>query len=926
MRLYEREGEIVRFQELMHMVAAGTGALAVVEGAPGIGKTALLEAVRQRAAEQGFRTLTAIGGELEQDLPFGIVRQLFEPALSAAEPQVFEGAAGFAAPVFDDDTAQSAGAGSAVHGLYWLCSDLAESAPLLLAVDDAHRADEASLRFFSHLARRIGDVPLLLLLAGRPRIANSTLVRALDGLDPVVVELGPLSDDAVSRLVRERMSPDAQDPFCHACARASGGNPFLLHEAITALKAEHVAPVAAGADRVSELTPSRISAAVLERLARLGPDAGKLARAIAVLGPCADVRRPASLAGIEQAVAAELVDELARESILTGSYPLEFVHPLVRTAVYAEGSDARRAEDHRRAAAILRAEAAPVEQLSAHLMASAPAGDPETVIELRAAAQRALAKAAPEIAASCLRRAVAEPPARAELSPLYAELARALGMANRPAEAAETMWTAFELTGDPTIRGQLALDLGAFMMQSGRPAEALEAFDKARTAVGAGELSTRLTTAFAMASIVAMQPPASWIGRLDALAETVGADSDAGRMLLGALAFGACAAGDRTAVQVGELAARAAQGPLPAQDQWMLVNFCGTALAIADRLPEALALFNQGMDDSRRRGDLAQFRYLAVLRSKAALFAGRLMDAEADAQAALALHRLDAERELPLAAAVLVDALVEQGRLNEAETVLIENGLHLHTDGKILIGHFVHMARARLRLRQQRHREALTDLLTCGETLAEAGCINPAFASWRTEAALAHLALGEQSTARDLAEEDLLLAQRFKAPHAAGVALRTIGLIESGTAGLDHLAESVETLEVSTCALEQARSLIEYGSALRRLGYGRDCRDHLYKGLDIAAHCHARTLVANARHELRASGARPRRSAQTGTDALTAGELRVARLAAAGHTNKTIAQNLFVSCRAVESHLTSAYRKLGIHSREELGSALDPEP
>lgn len=927
MELFERDAELVRINELLAAASAGLGAVLLVEGAAGIGKTALLAAAGKSAADRGFRVLTAVGGELEQELPFGILRQLFEPALADARPGVRADAAQLAAPVFAVAGADSreAAAGNVVHGLYWLCSNLAESAPLLLVIDDAHWSDEASMRFVSHLARRIRDLPTLLLLASRPPTPNCALTRALDGVDPELLALRPLGEDAVRRFVRERMSAAAEDEFCRACAHASGGNPFLLSEAISALTAERVLPVAAEADRVAGLAPERISRSVLDRLTRLGTEPLRLARALAVLGPSADVRRPALLAGLDQTVAAELVELLARESILSDDHPLRFTHPLVRTAVYADGTQTRRSGDHRRAAQILAAEGAPAEQLVPHLLAAAPAADPDVVATLQRAAGQALAKGAPETAAICLRRAIAEPPAVADQPLLHAELGRALGMANRPAEAAQAIRTAFDLTQDPVTRGELALDLGAFMVQTGRPIQARETFELARAAVSDGELSLRLTVAFAMVSIVTMQPPDTWIERLDRLAPTVPDDTDAGRMVLGCLAFGASATGDRPAAAVGDLAARAARGPLPARDQWMLVNFASTALVMADRLPEAIDVLDRGIEYARAHGNLAEFRYLAVLRSRTAFTAGNLLDAEADGQAALALHKFDGDgdRELPLAAAVLVDALIEQGRLDQAQAILTEHDLDERREMGMLIGHFVHMARGRLRFQQGRPRDALSDLLACGDSLVKAGCVNPGFAHWRAEAAMAYLALGEQGAARDLAEEELTLARRFGAPRATGIALRTLGLIESGgDAGLRHLAESVDVLRASTGRLELAYSLIAYGRALRRAGHRVDAQLHLRQGLDLAAQHHARPLESQAKDELIATGARPRRTALTGVDALTASELRVARLAAAGESNRVIAQTLFVSRRTVEVHLTSVYRKLGIQSREQLAAAL----
>ena len=294
--------------------------------------------------------------------------------------------------------------GSMVHGLYWVCSNLAERGPLLLAVDDVHWADEASLRFVSHLARRITDLPILLILSGRPRTPGSGLTRALGGIQPEVLGLRPLSEEAVGRLVRTRMSNAADDAFCRACAHASGGNPFLLAEVLTSLRSDRVRPVAAEAERVADLSPQTISRAVLARLAGLGPGAVRLARALAVLGPVDGLIRPARLAEIELAEAAGIVDALVRESIVTATRPIEFVHPLVRTAVYADGSEVQRATDHKRAALIMAADGTSAELIAPHLLIAEPESDSFVVDALRTAADGALARGAPETAAVLLNR------------------------------------------------------------------------------------------------------------------------------------------------------------------------------------------------------------------------------------------------------------------------------------------------------------------------------------------------------------------------------------------------------------------------------------------------------------------------------------------------------------------------------------------
>jgi DNA-binding CsgD family transcriptional regulator len=174
--------------------------------------------------------------------------------------------------------------------------------------------------------------------------------------------------------------------------------------------------------------------------------------------------------------------------------------------------------------------------------------------------------------------------------------------------------------------------------------------------------------------------------------------------------------------------------------------------------------------------------------------------------------------------------------------------------------------------------------------------------AWRSQAALCHLTLGDRAEARALAGEELALARRFGAQRAIGVALRVHGLVHDGD--------------------QEARALIDLGSAIRRAGKRADARAPLAEGADLAHRCGATALVQHARDELRLAGARPRRIAQTGRDALTPAELRVVELAAQGNSNKQIAQALFVTLRTVEMHLSNSYRKLDIETREQLPAAL----
>jgi len=231
------------------------------------------------------------------------------------------------------------------------------------------------------------------------------------------------------------------------------------------------------------------------------------------------------------------------------------------------------------------------------------------------------------------------------------------------------------------------------------------------------------------------------------------------------------------------------------------------------------------------------------------------------------------------------------------------------------------LSRARLRLAAGDARAALDDLEQMRSRDELSGLDNPAYPT-RACRALAHAQLGERDAAHALADEGLERARRWDTPSALAFALRTAGVVEGGTRGIELLRESVASVELSSAAYEHAQSLTELGAALRRARRPRDAREPLRAALDLADRCGALRLAARAREELIATGARPRRSALSGRDALTPSERRVAQLAADGRSNREVAQALFVSVRTVESHLTNTYTKLDIDARDQLTQAL----
>jgi predicted ATPase len=266
-RLVDRDRELERIRRRLHEAYEGQGGALAVEGPAGMGKTALLAAARQAAETDGFRILRARGAELESEFAFGVVRQLVERLLAEASPvdraSLLEGPAQLALSLLAIVGAQD-GTGEAgpvapdpsfavLHGLYWLCANLADQGPVLLVVDDAHWADAPSLRFLAYLLPRLDELRITVLLAARPADAGPgrRILSALT-MDPAteVVRLAPLTSDGVARLIARGLGSEPDPGFVAACREATGGTPFLVHTLVAALAEEGIDPVEASSARV----------------------------------------------------------------------------------------------------------------------------------------------------------------------------------------------------------------------------------------------------------------------------------------------------------------------------------------------------------------------------------------------------------------------------------------------------------------------------------------------------------------------------------------------------------------------------------------------------------------------------------------------------------------------------------------------------
>jgi ATP/maltotriose-dependent transcriptional regulator MalT len=274
----------------------------------------------------------------------------------------------------------------------------------------------------------------------------------------------------------------------------------------------------------------------------------------------------------------------------------------------------------------------------------------------------------------------------------------------------------------------------------------------------------------------------------------------------------------------------------------------------------------------------------------------------------------------PAACSVLALALAERGEYAAAEAAIDLDPSRWGERMDYLV--LIPSVRARLLLARG-DAAAAAQLLEEQESHAEElGVPNPALSPWRSWLIYALTAVGESQRARRLAEVQVAVSRSWGAARQLAAALRGLGVAVGGADGIAVLREAVDVARRSPARLEQLRVAVELGVALRVAGRRVEARQTLAAAADLANRLGAAAHGARAVDELRALGARPRRMALTGPASLTPSELRVVELAAAGRSNREVAQSLFVTLKAVEYHLANAYRKLGITSRRELLAAL----
>jgi len=929
--LLERECELAVLRDGLDRAAASEGTLVLIEGPAGVGKTVLTRAGRELADRIGVVALEARGSELEQPFGFGVVRQLLEPVVIGRGwgGGLFVGAAGPAARLFepDDGHSRAVEAGfEALHSLYWLVVNLADTAPLLLSIDDCQWVDLDSLRFAAYLAQRVEGLPVMMLLAGRPpdsqlEGAGSFWTQMLSRPEAVALTVRSLSQSATAMLARERLGIEADAEFCRSCHAATGGNPLFLRELLKALDLAGVVPSAAAAREVQEVGPATVSRFVLHRLASLGPSATELARAVAVLGDDCELSLAGRVAGVSEGAARAAADDLVRADILVQAERVSFVHPIVRAALYEDLAPGERQMRHAAAADALVRDGASPERVAAHLLVTGATGDPWRVRTFRSAAASAARRGAPAAAAECLRRALAESPVEHERGEIFAELGRCEVAAMQFEAAEEHLRAAVWSGADWATRATAAAELGrCAVVSDGRGAEAaadaLASLARELWAVDR-ERSLELSSGLVMVTTVVPGLRDGLAARLERFVEQTRGHPhyEAVASIYGARAR--LAAGGSAEAAVKDVESALEVGLPPAVAPVVALSAVAT-LRSAEAYGPALRLLEVLLESTRREGHAARQGLVHGHRAAIALERGSLYDAQVEAETGLLLVEAP-HYVILLLLAVAIVVHIERGAIDSAVDVARAGEARGVVEDRTYLPEYL-IARGRLRIAQGLVREGVEDLSWAGRRFESLNLRWPGV--WKAFAAPALASLGDTDAAARLAGEHLTMARRVGAPGMLGLSLRHAAAVVDAVERLPLLEEAVSVLEQSSARLELAHALADLGRELSRAGQRGEGRGAQRRAMEVAEECGAIALAQSARAELQAGPGRRARIELTGPAALTAAESRVCRQAAEGRTNREIAQALFVTEKTVERHLSSAYQKLGVRSRFQLLAAI----
>jgi DNA-binding CsgD family transcriptional regulator/tetratricopeptide (TPR) repeat protein len=906
--------------------AAGRGSAVLIEGEPGVGKSALVRAATAEAADLGCQVFWGAGDELGQALPLlplleGL--QVREPTANPRRNTIVQLLRGEVSA--DRGTDVSA---ALAEQLLALVAELCAAQPTVLVIDDLQWADQASVALWARLARSVRQAPLLLAGIMRPVPQREDLLalRRLVG-DDARLQLAGLTEVAVAELVAGLVGGRPDDKLLRLAAGAVG-NPLYVTELIAALaRSSSVTVTAAGA---AELTngsaPSSLSAAIADRLGFVPGPVREVLRAAALLGVDFAVRDLAIVLGRSVAGLIPAVDEARAAGVLTESGSgLGFRHPMIRAALYDEIPVPVRAAWHRDAGRTLAEAGAPVDRVARQMLQAVvgPVGtaDPmdEWMLSWLVRTAEPLVRQAPRVAAELLRRAVAgSPPGSAQHDRLVGRLADALYRVGDAAEAEQVANQALAYAAEPDLVVDLHWTLAQCRMRVGRFAESLATLDQALTAPGI---------------------PPRHRARLLVLAARTHSN-------LGG------------AEKAGQLATAALDVASEAGDNWAMgwaLHVLTIVTAVQGQMADALPLFDRALTVTQADPSLTDLRLLLQI-NKAVALGGldRYEEAFAAARQARDLaDQVGTVIRLVQAHGALGQLLFDTGRWDEAlaEVEVLPEDLKEPIAACSDLGiaavirfHRGDVAEARAHLaaavpyaKRTGHRIIGPLALARGLDREEADALPDALAvltdgfAGNTEeldeiedllADAVRLAAktGDRATALAFAGHAAALAADSQIPHRQATALYCCGLVDQDA---ERLLVAAERYGDAGRPLLRAKALEAAAGEFVVTGDRDRARAAFTRAVEILTSLGAAADVARLQARFRAYGIRrgPRakhRQAQSGWDSLTPTETKIAAFVEEGLSNPEIAARLLLSRRTVATHVSHILKKLNVNSRTDI--------
>ena len=924
--LIGRDSEMAMLAGLVRDVAAGRGSSVLIEGEPGIGKSALVRAALAEAADVGCQVFWGAGDELGQPLPLLPLLEglrVREPSANPRRDTIIRLLRGevTADPGTDVSTALT-------EQLLALIAEQCAVQPTILVVDDLQWADQASITLWGRLTRSVRQVPLLLVGMMRPVPQRHDLLALRRAVGEAArLQLTGLAKAAVAELVAALVGGKPDDKLLRL-ADGAAGNPLYVTELVAALARSSSVTITdtGAAELTSGHAPSSLSAAIADRLGFVSGPVREVLRAAALLGVDFAVPDLAIVLGRGVADLIPAVDEARAAGVLAESgYGLGFRHPLIRAALYEEMPAPVRAAWHRDAGRALADAGAPADRVARQLLwavgGSGGRTEPmdEWILSWLARTAELLVGQAPQVAAELLRRAVASsPPGSAQHDCLVGRLADALYRVGDVAEAEQVANRALAYAADPDLLVDLHWTLAQCRIRVGRSAESLATLDRALASPGiSARHRTRLRVLAARTHSNLGEVEKAGRVAATALAEaSETGDNWAIGWALHVLTIVTTVQGQMTdALPLFDRALTVTQADPALTDLRLLLQINkAVTLGCLDKYEEALAAARQARHLADQVGTVIRLAQAHGALGQLLFDTGRWDDALAEVEV---LHEdlkepAAACNDLGIAAVICF----HRGEPATARRHLAAAVPHAKRIGNRVVGP--------LALARSLDREN-ADALPAALAVLTAGFAGDTEELEEIEDLLAdavRLAMktGDLPTARALAGHAAALAADSEIPHRQANALYCRGLLDHDPT---RLLAAAERYDDASRPLLSAKALEAAAEEFVSSGDRSQARAAFTRAVEIYASLGAAADAARLQARFRAHGIRrgphaKHRQARSGWDSLTPTETKIAALVQGGLSNPEIAAKLLLSRRTVATHVSHILKKLDVHSRTDI--------